>query len=109
MKAVLEVIALVALQVFLFSISTTGLVVQGKGRGRLPPLAEQLAKGFDMRQGRLLLVGELFWLVIALALLIGVAVDGLRLSRSHEVLASGFALLIDALWVTYLVSQPPQS
>jgi uncharacterized membrane protein YhaH (DUF805 family) len=53
-------------------------------------------------------VGELFWLVIALALIVGVAAVGFTLGRGHEVVASGFAMLIDAIWLAYLIFATPR-
>ena len=106
-ESLIEALAIVVIEVWLFTISTTALAVRRWRRERLPPLGLRLATAFGRPAYRLSLIGELFWLAVAFLLLIGVVTDGIRLNRAHEVLAGVVALILDAVWLAYLAGRIP--
>jgi hypothetical protein len=97
--------ALIATQVFCFTLSTTGLAVHFVGRDRLPPLARRIASAYRLTGGRHQLVGALFWLILAVGVCVALFVNGSVLNSVRDVAAGVASVLLDLAWLGYLIGR----
>jgi hypothetical protein len=96
-------IAIVGAQAYIFATASTAIAVQLISVDRLPQVAQRLVRFNRFVPGRMRLLGAVFWAAVATALCLLVLLSGLKLQVNRDIAAGAGSILLDGLWLAYLI------
>jgi hypothetical protein len=96
-------VAIISAQAYIFVTASTAIAVQLISVDRLPHVAQRLVDFNRFAPGRMHLLGAALWAAVAAATCLLVLLSGLRLQVNRDVAAGVGSILLDGLWLAYLI------